>query len=117
MYLSQVKGWWRGGFSEMIALFPAFDRAVPQHPADRIDKGKRASFELRGGAEPRQPANVGLVLGDVERRHILHNRIWAGRTEPGVFVFLHPAGLGRPVPPKTPTRGPRKSGDAQRPQL
>src|SRR5258708_34833535 len=112
MYLSQVKGWWRGGFSEMIALFPAFDRAVPQHPADRIDKGKRASFELRGGAEPRQAVDVGLVLGDVERRHILHNGIGAGKAERDGFVFCDPGGIERHVTRKSRIGALEKSRDA-----
>ena len=45
----------------MIALVPALDRAVPQHPADGVDKGQRAPFDLRGGAKPRQPVDVGLL--------------------------------------------------------
>ncbi len=81
------------GASEMIALVPATDAAVPQYPADRIDKSKRAPFKLRGGAEARQPVNVGLVLRDIERRHVLHDGVGAGKAERDVLVFRDAAGV------------------------
>ncbi len=72
---------------EMIALVPAGDAAVPQHLADRAGKFQRAAFELRGGAEARQAMDVGLVLGDLERRQVLHDRVRAWSAERNVRVL------------------------------
>src|SRR5665213_4263824 len=81
----------------MIAFVPALDRAAPQHPADRIGKFKRAALKLRRGSKPRQAMNVGLVLGNVECRHVLHDRIGTGKAEWDVVVLGDTAGIEHDV--------------------
>src|SRR5580692_995733 len=75
------------GARQMIALVPALDAAVPQYPTDGVGECKRTAFELRGGAEPRQAVNVRLVLRDIERGHVLQNRIGTRKAERNVLVF------------------------------
>src|SRR6187399_236085 len=65
---------------EMIALVPAGDAAVPQYLADGAGKFQRAAIKLRGGAKARQAMDVGLVLGDIERRQVLDDRVRAWST-------------------------------------
>ena len=78
---------------QMIALVPALHRAVPQHAADRGGEGQRPSLKLGGGAEPGQAVDVGLVFGDVERRHVLDDRVRTRKAERYVLMFGDAAGI------------------------
>ena len=72
---------------------------MPSHntPAIGFDEGQRAALELRQRAEPGQAVDVGLMLGDLQRRHVLHDRIGAGKAERDVFVFGDAAGVEHDV--------------------
>ena len=81
----------------MIALVPAGDRAVPQHPRDRVNECQRAAFELCQRAEPGQAMDVGLMLGDLQRRQVLHDRVGAGKAERDVLVLRDARAIERDI--------------------
>lgn len=55
------------------------DGAVPQHGGDSCNKVQRAALKLRHGAEPGQAVDIELMRRDLQRCHILHDRVGAGK--------------------------------------
>ena len=56
-----------------------------------------ARFRLRQRAEPGQAVNVGLMLGDLECRQVLHDRVGAGKAVGNVLALGDAARVERDV--------------------
>jgi hypothetical protein len=62
-----------------------------------VNEFQRAAFRLCQRAEPRQAMDVRLMLGDLQRRQVLHDRVGAGKAVGDVLALRDAARVERDV--------------------